>query len=120
MARILVVDDEIYIRELIKKALSSLGHRVFEAENGEQAMEVLRSHQFDLAIVDLVMPHKGGIETLVEVRDSDKGIKLIAISGKIQTDKESIQNLAQQFKVDRVLSKPFDVNDLIELVQILV
>jgi len=117
MAHVLVVDDEMYIRELIKKTLCNQGHSVIEAENGEKALKVLKEKLVDIAIVDLVMPHKGGIETLMEIRDFDPGIKLIAVSGKINTGGDSIKVLAQQFKIDAVLAKPFDLDELIQLIQ---
>jgi len=117
MAQVLVVDDEVYIRELIKKTLVSQGHTVVEASNGHAAIETLESHAVDIAIVDLVMPEKGGLETLMEIRDINRRIKLIAMSGKIQTGGDSIKGLAQQFQIDAVLAKPFDIDDLIRLVR---
>ncbi|MGC9311576.1 MAG: response regulator transcription factor [Sediminispirochaetaceae bacterium] len=117
MAHVLVVDDEVYIRELIKKTLAPQGHNVVEASNGHEAIKTLGTHAVDIAIVDLVMPEKGGLETLMEIRDFNHRIKLIAISGKIQTGGDSIKGLAQQFQIDAVLAKPFDVDELIQLVQ---
>ncbi len=117
MANILVVDDEVYIRELIKTALSPHGHEVVDFDNGIEAIEYVKANPIDVAIIDLVMPQKGGIETLMEIRDSNRNIKIVAISGKIETKADAIQGLAQQFNVDRVLSKPFDIDEMIQLVQ---
>lgn len=117
MAIILVVDDEVYIRELIKTALSSRGHHIVDFDNGVDAIEYVKGNQIDVAIVDLVMPKKGGIETLMEIRDSNRNIKIVAISGKIETQADAIQGLAQQFNVDKVLSKPFDIDEMIQLIQ---
>ena len=116
MAHVLIVDDELYIRDLVKKILSSRGHTILEAENGNQAISMLREHPVDVAIVDLVLPQKGGIETMMEIRSFNEKIKLVAVSGKIQTDAESMKRIASQFKVDAVLAKPFDVEQLINLV----
>jgi DNA-binding response OmpR family regulator len=112
MPTILVVDDEVYIRDLIKKALKDSEYTILEASEGNQAQEILRSNDVDIMIIDLVMPHKGGIETFMETRESNRDIKIIAISGKIRTENDSIQELAQQFRVDAVLSKPFDLGEL--------
>lgn len=117
MAQILVVDDEVYIRELIKSALSPRGHVVTDFDNGNDAIEYVKHNPIDVAIIDLVMPQKGGIETLMEMRDSNRDIKIIAISGKIETKADAIRGLAQQFNVDKVLSKPFDIDELIQLVE---
>ncbi len=117
MARILVVDDEFYIRELIKKALKTRNHSIIDFDNGVDAINYIKENSIDVAIIDLVMPQKGGIETLMEIRDSNHNIKIIAISGKIETKADAIQGLAQQFHVDKVLSKPFDVDEMIQLVE---
>src|SRR6056297_1377464 len=120
MAQILVVDDEVYIRELIKKALSSQNHTIMDFDNGVDAINYIKENPIDVAIIDLVMPQKGGIETLMEIRDSNNHIKIIAISGKIETRADAIQGLAQQFNVDKVLSKPFDIDEMIQLVEELI
>jgi len=116
MACILIVDDEIYIRELVKKVLTPKGHKVLEADNGHNAITALQENNVDLVITDLVMPGKGGIETLMEIRETNNTIKIIAISGKIETSSDSIRTMASQFNVDRVLPKPFDVDKLVKMV----
>jgi len=117
MAKILIVDDETYIRDMLRKALTTQGHLVSESSDGNNAIKSLRENPVDLVIIDLVMPHKGGLETLIEIRDFDRDIKLIAISGKIEISGDSIKALAKQFNVDRVLPKPFDIDDLLKMVQ---
>jgi DNA-binding response OmpR family regulator len=117
MAKILIVDDEIYIREMLRKALTTQGHVVSESSDGNNALTTLKENPVDLVIIDLVMPHKGGLETLIEIREHNRNIKLIAISGKIEISGDSIKALAKQFKVDRVLPKPFDLDDLLKMVR---
>lgn len=117
MANILIVDDETYIRELLKKALTTDGHKVMEAYNGHEAIRLVKEQEIDLVIIDLVMPHKGGLETLMEIRETNHNIKLIAISGKIETSSDSIRSMARQFNVDKVLPKPFDVDHLLRMVR---
>jgi DNA-binding response OmpR family regulator len=112
MATVLVVDDEAYIRDLIRKALKDGDYTILEASEGNQAQKILRSTKVDIMIIDLVMPNKGGIETFMETREHNKDIRIIAISGKIRTQNDSIKQLAQQFRVDSVLSKPFDLEEL--------
>lgn len=116
MAQILIVDDEIYIRELIRKALNTHGHSVIEAENGHEALKSLHEHKIDIVIIDLVMPQKGGLETLMEIRDYNPELKIIIISGKIETSSDSIQMLATQFNVEAVLAKPFDIDEMLKTV----
>jgi len=117
MAHVLILDDELEIRKLVRKVLSTHNHTVLEAENANQAISILRENHVDIAIVDLVLPRKGGIETLMEIREFNKQIKLVAMSGKIQTEGELMKRIADQFKVDAVLAKPFDIDRLLKLVQ---
>jgi len=76
MARILIVDDEESIRDLIKEVLSSEGHEFQLAADGKQAFDALKSKPFDLAIVDRNMPGMSGIEVVQLMRQSPKLAKI--------------------------------------------
>ncbi len=117
MGAILIVDDDGNLRKMISKGLVRLGYHPLEAENGIKALEVLRGNRVSVIIMDLIMPEKGGIETLMEVHDQYPEVKLIAISGKVETDSDSIQGIAEQFGVDAVFAKPFEIFDLLKEVQ---
>ncbi len=79
MARILVVDDEDSIRELIKEVLSMDGHTFETAGDGAQALELIRKTNFDLVILDRNMPTMTGIQALAILRSnpSYKGLKVL-------------------------------------------
>ena len=79
MARILVVDDEDSIRELIKEVLSMDGHTLETAGDGAQALELIRKTNFDLVILDRNMPTMTGIQALAILRSnpSYKGLKVL-------------------------------------------
>lgn len=117
MGAILIVDDDGNLRKMISKGLARLGYQPMEAENGIIALDVLRENEVSVIIMDLIMPEKGGIETLMEVHDRYPDIKLIAISGKVETDSDSIKGIAEQFGVDAVFPKPFEIFDLLKKVQ---
>ena len=70
MNRILVVDDEEKIRDLIKKYAVFEGHAVFEAEDGMQAVEMCREHpaDYDIIIMDVMMPELDGFSAVREIR----------------------------------------------------
>lgn len=72
MARILIVDDEEYIRDLIKEILSLGGHEFHLAADGQQVFEILRKKPVDLAIVDRNMPGISGIEVVQLIRQNPK------------------------------------------------
>ena len=120
MATILIVDDEEPIRKLIGKSLTRVGYDILEAENGFKALTVLRENEVNLIIIDLIMPEKGGIETLIDIHEQFPSLKRIAISGKVGTSNDSIQEIIEQFKVDAMFSKPFDVFDLLKEIKTMV
>jgi DNA-binding NtrC family response regulator len=77
MKTVLIVDDEKYLRLLYEQELRDEGYRVIIAENGEQALEKNHHEQIDLAILDIKMEGMSGIETLKEIMDVNKDIKVI-------------------------------------------
>jgi len=83
MAKILVVDDEESIRELIKEVLSSNSHEITLAADGAQAFDVLRKKPIDLAIVDRNMPGMTGIEVVQLIRQNPKtaSLKVLMCTG---------------------------------------
>ena len=112
MATVLVVDDDAMIRDVIRGALERSGHGVVEAAEGSEALERLKEGGIEVMIVDVMMPKKGGIETLMELRRSAPGVKTIVVSGKVDTDSASFKNLIHAFGVGRVFPKPFDLEEL--------
>jgi CheY-like chemotaxis protein len=79
--KLLIVDDESSIRDLFQSALSDSGYQVHLAENGEQALDVLRQHEIDLIFLDLKLFGMNGIELCRRIR-RDKPISIIyAITG---------------------------------------
>jgi CheY-like chemotaxis protein len=120
MATVLVVDDDDMIRDVIRSALERSGHEVLEAAEGSEALRKLKEGGVEVMIVDIMMPKKGGIETLMELRRSAPKVKSIVISGKVDTDSASFKNLIRAFGVGRVFPKPFDLGELTSTVDKLV
>ena len=79
--RILVVDDESFIREAIELYFASEGYEVFVAANGEDALSLLAGTTVDLAILDIVMPGMSGIELLREIKKSHPDVEAVMASG---------------------------------------
>jgi DNA-binding response OmpR family regulator len=117
MAQILIADDEIYVRDLIKRSLAHGPHSFFEASDGNETIRILEAYPVDLLIIDMVMPHKGGLETLMDLRLKNENLKVIAITGKISTDRDSMKGLARQFHIDAVFEKPFDIFEFTQSVE---
>jgi DNA-binding response OmpR family regulator len=116
MARILVMDDEATAREMVRQALQSRGHEVVESADGNEGLALLRGGGFALAVVDVMMPGKGGVETLIDIHSEFRNLKVIVISGKIDVDSDAFRGLAEHFGASRILRKPFEMNDLLAAV----
>jgi len=80
-ARILVIDDEKVIREGVARALSSEGHEVEKAENGNRGIELLQEYQFDIVLTDLMMPGLDGFGVLEWIREQQPHVQVIVITG---------------------------------------
>lgn len=115
MARILIVDDEDLVRRMTRTALQRAGHEVQEAENGVDALDLLAREPFDLAVIDLIMPEKEGIDTIQQIRQRGHGLRIIAASGG-GAARLDLLPLAQKYGADHTIGKPFDLAELVALV----
>ncbi len=117
MARVLLVDDDLQIRDMLKLTLQRDGHEVTEAENGIQAVQRYESGVTDLVITDIVMPEKEGIETIMELRSLDPLVKIIAISGGGRINPDDYLNWARRFGVRYTFTKPVDREELRQAIE---
>jgi DNA-binding response OmpR family regulator len=106
-ARVLIVDDEPSILEILAEILTTQGHTVATAATGREALEHLRTFPADVIILDLIMPGMSGNQMLAALRTQGVDVPAIAISGA--PDKAGPGFLA-------VLDKPIDVGRLMGLV----
>ena len=81
MARILVIDDEVSVRDTIRLILENRGHHVVVAEGGRRGVAAIEAFAFDAVIVDIFMPGMDGFETIGILRQSAPKVAIIAISG---------------------------------------
>jgi CheY-like chemotaxis protein len=118
VARILLVEDDETIRQILKKALVLADHEVEEAVDGDQAVTAYRRRASDLVITDLVMPEKDGLEAIIELRQIDPAVKIIAISGGGRTlgPGQLYLESARLFGAKRILAKPFNMAALLTAV----
>lgn len=116
MARILIIDDNAQLREMLNLMLTQAGHEVAEAGSGEMGVKLYRETPSDLVIVDILMPEKGGLETIVELKRDFPNAKLIGISGGFQKKTDENHSLAELLGVERTLSKPFASEELLKAV----
>ncbi len=116
MANILVVDDDPYIRELIRTLLKNEGFTVFEAKNGRDALQKLDDNKIELCVLDLMMPEMDGYEFCRKARIYYEELPIIMLTAKAE--------LTQKVKgfelgADDYLTKPFEGIELIMRVKAL-
>lgn len=111
--RILIVDDEAPIRQLLTDYLRGLGYDTAEAFNGLDALQKLTKVDPGLIIIDLVMPEQEGIETIREIRITHKNLKIIAVSGAFAGQ---FLRTAELLGANAVLPKPLNMLELERLV----
>jgi adenylate cyclase len=112
--KILIVDDEAFIADMSRIALGDVGHEVSCTYSGEQAIEMAMSTQFDLAIVDAMLPGMSGIETFENIRQSNPGIVGILVTGHANMDMV-IDAMNKGFS--GVLEKPVEGSEIVTAVQ---
>lgn len=115
--RILVVDDESTNLLLLEKVLAAEGYEVWTASSGDDALHLARAQWFDLFLIDLIMPCKDGIETILSLRSFRRNAPIIAMSGGLQDGARSYFTLAGKLGACGTLAKPFDRGTLITSIQ---
>lgn len=109
--RILVVDDEITICDIISSYLSKNGYLVFQAQNGEKAQEIITQHQIDLVLSDIKMPEMDGVELLKWIKKYDNFLPVIMTTGfpTLDTAIKALKLGAFDY-----LTKPFHLEEIDE------
>ncbi|HXV43739.1 MAG TPA: response regulator [Anaerolineae bacterium] len=106
--RVLVVDDERAIRRFLQVSLTAHGHNIFEASNGQEALEAVVAHRPDIIILDLGLPDLDGIEVIRRLREWTQTPIIILSVREHETDKIA----ALDAGADDYLTKPFSAGEL--------
>ena len=115
MLRLLIAEDELEMRTMLRKTLTHEGYEVETAANGREALDLLRrdGHGYDLLITDLRMPEKDGEQLLLEALQLLPNLKVIIISG--YSDIEQHLALKKKGAFEYVI-KPFKIPDLLDVI----
>ncbi len=116
MAKIIVPDDDIEVRDMICQILQREGHETVAVSNGLEAEQAWKQEPAEILITDIIMPDKEGLETVWEMRRDYPECKIIAISGGGRVDPRDYLKSALALGADRALAKPFERRDLLDLV----
>jgi two-component system response regulator (stage 0 sporulation protein F) len=113
--KILIVDDEIWVRELLEEFLALQGYQITLAQNGEDALKQIEQDSFDVVLLDIKMPGMGGLETLARIKALNNGIGVIMLSafGDFDTVQKSLEMGADHF-----IEKPFDLDRLSNILSV--
>ena len=114
--RILVVDDEPHIVQILRFTLEKAGYHVYTAENGQVALERIEELEPNLVILDIMMPKLDGYETcrMIKKDPATKNIPVILLTAK---GREVDQKLGREVGASDYMTKPFSPSKLIERVQ---
>ena len=120
MKKILVIDDDIQLNEMICEILTFEGYEIKSAPNGMEGLKLFIKDRPDLVITDIYMPEKEGLETIMEIRQADKAIKILVISGGCpHLNMSELFAMSEMFGADAVLPKPFAIETLLGKIEAL-
>jgi len=111
VARVLVVDDDESMRELVRHLLEAAGHEAWTATGGRAALTLAKERAFDIALVDIIMPDIDGIETIEKLRKISPNTRICAMSGSSSNSAGYLETVLA-LGADGALEKPFDKHDL--------
>ncbi|MBL8835149.1 MAG: response regulator [Alphaproteobacteria bacterium] len=118
MARVLVIDDDEDVREMLALMVGSAGHEVVAPRVGPGLRPVVAAGQYDVVVTDVLMPELDGIEVIKLVRAARPACPIIAISGGSPRMPASVGlKLTEAFGANVVLYKPFERDELIEAIE---
>jgi two-component system response regulator AtoC len=111
--RVLVVDDELFVRELLDEYFSKLKFQVDVAESGEAALKMVAENRYNVALIDLKMTGLNGLETLKKVRELDARVVVVLMTGypTVESSIDALRAGAYDYIV-----KPFRLNELKDIV----
>ncbi len=113
MSKLLIVDDEVDIREFAKNFFQKRGIEVLTATGGSQAVEIIISHQPDLVLLDVRMEEMTGVEALRQIRKINLDLKIIMVSG---VEDEYIIEEAKALGITKYIHKPLILEELEKIV----
>ncbi len=126
MARILVIDDDFHVQDILRRMLSRQGYDILVAANGNEGIRIFRQQladqqPVDLVVTDILMPEKEGLETILELRREFQDVKIIVISGGgAFGEPGNILHAARTFGARYSFQKPIPRDELLAAVEDLI
>ena len=115
--QILLVEDDVNFGTVLRDYLQMNGYKVVLARNGLEGFEKFKKNEFDVCILDVMMPYKDGFTLATEIRSKDKSIPVVFLTAKSMKD-----DVLKGYKIgaDDYLTKPFDADILLKKLEVLI
>ena len=117
MKTILLVDDDEAFLKAQAQVLTKAGFNLILAENGASALEIFKTQPIDIVITDIIMPEIEGLETIQKMRQMNRNVKIIAISGGGRNTPDDYLVLARKLGALKSLSNPYTATELLNLIE---
>ena len=114
---VLVADDDKLILSTFRYALARQGYNVLLAENGAETIAHLERGSVDIVFLDIIMPEKEGLETLLEIKRRFPSVPVHVMSGGGTRSKQDFLTIAQQFGATSVIRKPVTPAELVKIIE---
>jgi signal transduction histidine kinase/DNA-binding response OmpR family regulator len=111
--RVLIIEDDVYNRDLFMNALTLFGHRAVAAAGGAEGLELFRKDPFDVVVTDLSMPGMNGFDVAKEIKKCAPSVPVILMSGAVL---QGLETSMKDAGIDFLLPKPFTLDDLNRMV----
>lgn len=112
--RIVIVDDDEWVRRLLRTTLAADEYEIFEARNGEEGLRIIDEAAPDLVLLDWQMPGRHGSLVLDAVKESRPTLPVIVLTAE---ERETQRELAESLRADAFLNKPFSPLELLDLIE---
>jgi len=119
MAKILLVEDDPLVRDMLAQVLQKATHEVTAAADGEEAATILKTTHPDIMVTDIIMPKKSGITLISEVKNCHPEMEIIAISGGGRLDPIGYLDLSENLGASVSFEKPVDNTALLMAIDLL-
>ena len=115
MRRVLIIDDAMFMRQMLKNALEQVGFEVVgEAKNGIEGLDLFNKLKPDLTTLDIVMPEMDGIEVLTKIRETNTEAKIVMVTA---VDQREPMLTAMKLGVTDFIVKPFNDDRIISVAE---
>ncbi len=112
MSKVLIIEDDPQVSELLRRAVEEAGHNVVTAANGRLGLQMAASFVPDVVVTDIFMPDKEGLETIVDLRKLRPNLPIIAISGAATMGTSNVLDLALKLGAAQAFHKPLALTEL--------